>query len=178
LCEAGGGWSTYVANFKVQDPASAKPFVPSNLGVYSNQGRYLTGSVASIASVDGNYYQVETSTLTGVGDVASAQATFTSPFPAGGLDSPVVLTAVLSGPLGATGQLFAVNQATGVAELITAAPLGNGKVTLSASVDPKAYLTSGNTIKLIVRATYPSRFSRRPFVMQLDEFQVLGYPKQ
>ena len=171
---AQGRWQTYVKSFMVSVPdASLDKTVPSAASV--SGGRLQFGDRTSLFSDDSNNFVVRSEPVRGLGQVAGVNALFTLPYT--NIDSLRVSYSV-AGVVGATANVFVLNQLTGSYELLDSLGLSATRQTRSVEISLASrakYISSSGSMTLTVRGTLPVRSGRMPgaFSMAVDRVNIL-----
>ncbi|MEI7575624.1 MAG: hypothetical protein WCK51_01935 [Armatimonadota bacterium] len=167
-------WQTYIKSFVVTLPDTALDrTLPGSATV--NAGRLSSGDRVSLFSDDSNNFVVRSEPVRGLGQVAGTTMLFTLPYT--NIDTLRVTYSVAGVP-GASASVFALNQQTGVYEVIDSVGLTTDRQTRSTELLPAArakYVSSLGAMTITIRATLPVRSGRMPgaFSFAIDKVNVL-----
>lgn len=144
------------------------PVTASSVSVY--QGKYVSGQVSDIKSIDGSVY-VAQSISTAAGQTVSIEADFNL------LNSNITsisVTAVGTAPAGVTGQVYLYDNVAKTFVVTGAASLSGTSTTLtgSGSGDITRFVGPNGLVRAIFRAIVPTRISPAPFKLSADLIQV------
>ena len=132
-------------------PTGPTTYYATSASVYGSQGAYASGNAASLNADDGNYYAVASRTLSGVGTVATVDATFA--LPAGSPSATINLVA--NGPSGAPEQVFVYNVSTGNYDLLLSSTLSGSDKSFSIAASSK-YISSTGAVTIVERSVKSS----------------------
>ncbi|MEZ0326093.1 MAG: WD40/YVTN/BNR-like repeat-containing protein [Fimbriimonas sp.] len=146
--------------------------VPTSYAIHS--GTLVQGGVASLAKVDGNTMKIRSLNVTGIGQVAGIQSSFTT-----SVTKPNLLGLDVfirsSGESIATEQVFIKNQASGEWEVLRSDVSSTSLRDLRFTVTGTAsnYLSGTGKIELITRTIKPSRLGTTPITYTMDCVNVI-----
>jgi len=145
------------------------PAQASGISVY--QGRYLSGTLASVfVAGDGNTYDVQ-SISTAAGQTCSIECDFNITSTTVGT---IGVNATGAAKPGVTGQLFLYDFVAKAFVIVVASPLNTGQVQFSgeATTNTSRFVGPNGLVRCIFRALGPARLNAVPFVLSADQIQV------
>ena len=168
-----GRWRTYISSFKIAlADVDLTPVTPSGITVVA--GTLVSGSKASLATVDNANLVIQSQAVSGLGQVAGFNAVYQMPF-AGAVDTLHINIAV-AGSTGSSALISLLNKNTGRYEQIST-------MGLTTTMNPKSieltaaqialYVNSSNQVSMIVRAVSPSRSGTSPVPFQFSTDQAI-----
>ncbi|MEI8281366.1 MAG: kelch repeat-containing protein, partial [Armatimonadota bacterium] len=143
-----------------------------SVGMFEGSGS--SGSLASILASDDNYFTVNSTLISGTGQVASAYATFTIP---GGSASSLQYSFESSTTVSLQVLFFGYNYTTGKYDNFGAtSQTTTDKITTFQIPNAANYIGPGGVTKVMIRAVNPSRANRSAVPMTLKLDQVTFVP--
>ena len=169
---ANGRWQTFIKSFKVSLPDSELiQVLPS--GVTTVAGTLLSGNKTSLYSPDSITLDIQSKSVSGLGQVAGFNSVYTIPF-SGGIDTLRVFLKA-SGPTGSSALVSLLNVQRGVYEQVTTFGLsttGASKVLELTPAQFALYVSSSKQVSMIVRAVSPTRPGAAPTVFTFKTDQA------
>jgi hypothetical protein len=159
-----GDWRTVVNSFKIVTPTNA-----SLSAISMFEGTGSAGTVTEARTSDNRYFTVNSNKVLRVGEVASAQSTFT--VPAGILDRGEV-SFEAQAVAGVTMNVFAFNWTTNNYDYLGAGPLTLADSTrlIKMPVAISKYMNASRQIRILTRGVNPNNTIRiaTPFTLKID----------
>jgi hypothetical protein len=169
---ANGRWQTFMKSFKVSLPdTDLIQVMPS--GVTTVAGTLLSGNKTSLYSPDAITLDIQSKSVSGLGQVAGFNSVYTIPF-SGGIDTLRVFLKA-SGPTGSSALVSLLNVQKGVYEQVTTFGLsttGASKVLELTPAQFALYVSSSKQVSMIVRAVSPTRPGAAPTVFTFKTDQA------
>lgn len=175
-----GGWDTYFTNWKLStsgDNAVVFPAVKAES--WLGQGTITSGNAASLNGTDANPLVMASEAATGVGQVASLEATYqttltptTSAF--------LGFNGLATAPTGTTFFIFAWNTVTKKYDLLTSLPSTTAPFKFDLADDKSIpYVAADGKVKCLFRAILPTKSGNQsqPFSLKLEQLQLKGEAK-
>ncbi|MHB8637869.1 MAG: S53 family peptidase [Fimbriimonadaceae bacterium] len=166
------GWGPIdFAAFVRAYPIIALQYVtPIAVSIYAGQGQGAQGTVGNLASIDGNYYSVNSVSLPPLGQVAATQMTFQPGTSITG--ASLKLIGKSSSP--STNFVYIQNATTLRYDLINTTAYSSSPTTLTIPINNVAqYVNSRGRIVVVTRAVVPNRQGGGPFTVSYDAAQLL-----
>ena len=173
-------WDTFVSSWRI--PSNGEGAIAYNAqtaSIFSAQGTFVSGTLASVFNADNNLYRVNSSRVAGFGQVTAVEAAYgtnLTPETAQYLG----LNLKSAAPTGSTVQVYFYNQVKRAYELVKSytSTTTVTKIDL-AEAQAKLYLAANGQVKVMVRTINPVRSGNMPptFTLGLDQLQLLGEAK-
>ncbi len=182
-CGANGAWTTDIVTWKVNDIDAAQVYAAGTPTLM--QGSFIRGNAASLSAVDGNFYDVRTKVVSGLGQTATYETTISTDLTPANVDYLAFKWNVRA-PAASTQFLFAYNWSTGQYDALATRPVKAGITeTFEVVTNMTRYIGTGGTmgapgaIKLAVRGLQPPRNGVMPaaFALRTDLLQALALKK-
>jgi kumamolisin len=161
-------------------PQKSADFSPNK--VQNPIGTPKSGGIAQLGLSDGLTYNILSTGLTGLGQVAGTEALFkidwSSYLPLVYTTDTVVLNVSASGSFGSTGQVYLYNYKTNSFDYIGAFPMFYSNGSLSYTLDKSKYLDDKGNVRLLTRAIQPLRFGNGHFTFRLDQASLTATANQ
>ncbi len=159
-----GRWQTFIKSFKVSLPdTDLLQVLPS--GVTTVAGTLMSGNKTSLYSPDSVTLDIQSKSVSGLGQVAGFNSVYTIPF-SGGVDTLRVFLKA-SGATGSSALVSLLNVQKGVYEQVTTfglSPTGVSKVLELTPAQIALYVSSTKQVSMIVRGVNPTRSGAAPAV--------------
>lgn len=173
-----GTWTTEISSFKISTGtggSNSDTVAPTSATMF--EGTQSFGTFSNLATSNDSYFTVASRAVTRVGQVASAELSFTLPR---GASSYSDLQVNVEGAAASTlsSSVFAYDWANAKYVYVGAFPLTSADARNSIKITSgfAAYLNSTRQVKLLIRAVSPATINRAPlpFNFRKDQVQLVG----
>jgi photosystem II stability/assembly factor-like uncharacterized protein len=141
---------------------------PTAYGIMT--GSRASGDLKSLAADDGNNLVVNSTNVSGLGQVSAATATFSVPGTTGNLISLNLEVSLSSSNVAATQQIYVKNWKTGAYDLLKAMSGTTARTTQKITVGGTIanYMSSTRKVEIVVRGLVPSKYGTATYRLNID----------